>query len=47
MTVLPGLVLATENRGQQPDLTGHRVGLFAIAILILNYLLFVEAALCC
>ena len=39
MTVLPGIVLAAENGGQPLDLTGHWVGLFAIAIFILAYLL--------
>ena len=39
MTVLPGFVLAAENGGQPLDLTGHWVGLFAIVIFILAYLL--------
>ena len=39
MTVLPGFVQAAENGGQPLDLTGHWVGLFAIAIFVLAYLL--------
>jgi NhaD family Na+/H+ antiporter len=39
MAVLPGFVLAAENGMQPLDLTGHWVGLFAIVIFILAYLL--------
>jgi len=39
MSVLPGFVLAAENGMQPLDLTGHWVGLFAIVIFILAYLL--------
>jgi NhaD family Na+/H+ antiporter len=39
MAVIPGVVLAAEDTGMPLDLTGHWVGLFAIAIFILAYLL--------
>ena len=39
LSTLPGWVLATENAGQPLDLTGHWVGLFAIVIFVIAYLL--------
>ena len=39
MAVIPGVVLAAEDTGMPLDLTSHWVGLFAVAIFILAYLL--------
>jgi NhaD family Na+/H+ antiporter len=39
LALLPGLGLAVENNAQPLDLTGHWVGLFAIVIFVLAYLL--------
>jgi NhaD family Na+/H+ antiporter len=39
LAMLPGLVLAMETTAQPLDLTGHWVGLFAIVIFVLAYLL--------
>ena len=39
LAMLPGFVLATETAAKPLDLTGHWVGLFAIAIFVLAYLL--------
>jgi NhaD family Na+/H+ antiporter len=39
LAVLPEIVLAMETTAQPLDLTGHWVGLFAIAIFVLAYLL--------
>ena len=39
LAALPGLVQAAEDAGQPLDLTGHWVGLFAIAVFVLAYLL--------